>query len=242
MRGAGMGEELGTVPLTTPSIDPEKLLDYLEKLDGVAFALISKEGLPVYIRGQLDKDEAEALAALGEEAFRRIEESFGKLGGGKVSKLGLDVAQGRLYISRLNGGVLIYRASSPRLADAIAEIVERLRENRPVKCENCGHDLTLETYRCPRCGRTVPFIVNECPHCGANLSIKRCPKCGAMIHSDGRLARIPKTPLYLGYAAAGVTIAVGGLAVAMGAVAAGAAAIVAGLVLGIGTLFITKRA
>ncbi len=235
-----MGEELGTVPLTTPSIDPEKLLDYLEKLDGVAFALISREGLPVYIRGQLDKDEAEALAALGEEAFRRIEESFGKIGGGKVTKLGLDVAQGRLYISRLDGGVLMYRAT-PRLADAIADIVERLRENRPVKCENCGYDLTLATYKCPRCGRSIPFTVSECPHCGANVSVKRCPNCGAMIYSDGRLARVPKTPVYLGLAGAGVAVAVGGLAVAAGAAAAGAVAIAAGVVLGAATLLAVKR-
>ncbi|AEM39622.1 hypothetical protein Pyrfu_1768 [Pyrolobus fumarii 1A] len=235
-----MSEELGTVPLATPTIDPEKLLDYIDKLDGVAFAVVSREGLPVYIRGQLEREQAEALAALGEEAFRRIEDSFGRLGSGRVTKLGLDMAQGRLYVSRLDGGVIIYQAS-PRLADLLAEVIERLKDNRPVKCGNCGHDVTLATYKCPRCNRTVPFVARECPHCGANIDVKRCPNCGSPLRSDGSIVKPPKEPVYIGYGASVLMFGIGGLALALGVPAAGVAAIAAGVMLALGTTIIVKR-
>ena len=237
-----MSEELGTAPLTTPGIDAEKLLDFLEKLDGVGYAIVSREGLPVYIRGEISKEEAEAVAALGEEALRRIEDSFGKLGGGRVMQVSVDIAQGRLYVSRLDGGVLIYRAT-PRLADQIAGIVDRLREGRPVKCQNCGYDLTLATYRCPRCGKTIPFVARECPHCGAYVDIKKCPNCGVSVHSDGTIAKPPKAPVYLGYAASAAMFGVGGAAFAIhqGLTPAGLAAVIAGVVLAIGTFLISRR-
>ncbi len=237
-----MSEELGTAPLTVPGVDPEKLLEYIGKLDGVSYTVISREGLPVYIKGEISKEEAEAVAALGEEALRRLEDSFGKLGGGRVTKLSVDVAQGRLYVSRLDGGVIIYRAI-PRLADLLSEVIERLREQRPVKCQNCGHDLTLETYKCPRCGKTVPFIARECPHCGANIDIKRCPSCGVPIHSDGTLAKPPKAPIILGYIASIAMFAVGGAAMAINptALPAGIASIVGGAIIAGGTYLISKR-
>ena len=237
-----MSEELGTAPLTAPGVDPEKLLDYMKRLDGVGFVVISREGLPVYIEGSIDKEEAEAIAALGEEALKRLESSFGKIGGGRVTKLSVDVAQGRLYVSRLDGGTIIYRAV-PRLADVLVEVVERLREGRPVKCQNCGYDLTLATYKCPRCGKTIPFIARECPHCGALVDIKRCPSCGATIRSDGTLAKPPKAPVYLGYAASAAMFAVGGLAMAIhhGAAPAGIASVIAGAVIAISTFLLSRR-
>ncbi len=223
-------EGLGTVPLSAPSIDVDKLLDYMKKLDGVQYVIISREGLPVYIEGSVSRDEAEALAALGEEALQRIESSFEKVGAGRVTKISLDVAKGRLYISRLDGGVAIYQAQ-PKLSDLLAETIERLKEGRSVKCQACGADLTLATYKCPRCGRTVPFTARECPHCGANIDIKRCPQCGTPIHSDGTVVKPPKELTLLGIGAGGVLVIIGAAAIAMGVATAGLVAIPAGIVI-----------
>ncbi len=233
-------EGLGTVPISAPTIDVDKLLDFLKKIDGVQYVIISREGLPVYIEGNVSRDEAEGLAAIGEEALQKIESSFEKVGTGRVAKLSLDVAKGRLYISRLDGGVIIYQAQ-PKLADILAETIERLKEDKLVKCQACGADLTLATYRCPRCGRVVPFTARECPHCGADIDVKRCPQCGATITSDGRLVKPPKELTLLGVGAGGLLIALGAGALAAGVATAALVAIPAGLVIAGLAYILSKR-
>ncbi len=113
-----------------------------------------------------------SLLTRGETGTQTI---FVKYGGGE----GLEVesVEDKIYVLNID----------EKLLSPLSGIFDKLRRGESIKCSNCGHDLTLETYTCPKCGRTIPFLVDKCPFCGYDLRIKKCPNCGKPVNISGKV-------------------------------------------------------
>ena len=161
------------------------VLEFASKLTGVEGVVFSSEGLPLLYTGA-SQEEAEAVAALSVDvvnsAYRILEEAYNR----KPHSILIDTGDGKaVSLSKVRGVVITIHGRVRMLKESLRAASLYL-EDRRIKCQTCGGDLTLKTHVCPHCGASIPFVSRECPMCGGETSVKTCPYCGSLVTSEGK--------------------------------------------------------
>ncbi len=161
-------------------IKPEDLSSFLSKLDGInRIVFVDEEGFPVEFHG-VEKDEAEAEAALAVDLAMVVSEYI--KGKNKEGEILVDLDDGRVIdVSRVRELLLLVRGERNPIEEGLNVIRKALSGYRLI-CPHCQADLTMETSTCPSCGKVIPYTSTICPHCGADVRIKSCPDCGGMLN------------------------------------------------------------
>ncbi len=193
----------------------EKIVDTLARVTGITWIIAMNDKGEVWriVKG-ITREKAGKLI---EPARKAVEVSAELYRIVKYTAAGEKVAPKTLFV-RFNGDGIqvesfednIYVFSTDyRMVGPVSSMFERLRAGKPLRCQKCGANLTLETYTCPRCGRIVPFTAEECPYCGRRLVNKRCPRCGAVINvRDGSVVPVDKATRFTGLGLAGLIFGV----------------------------------
>lgn len=193
----------------------DKIIAMLEKLTGLKWiiAMNTRGEIERVVKG-ITREKAEKLV---DPARKAVEVSAELYRIAKYTAKAEKVLPRTLYVSFNGEGIQVENVGEHiyvfhidhRIMDDVARVFARIREERPLKCQKCGADLTLETYTCPRCGRIIPFVSEKCPYCGRSLVNKICPRCGTVIRtSDGSIVPVDKSVRATGIGLGGLILAV----------------------------------
>ncbi|MBR5518820.1 MAG: SPFH domain-containing protein [Clostridia bacterium] len=136
-----------------------------------------RQKMIIEAQGLASKREIEGYTYAQERGFDVAESFAGNEGGGNMANLGIGLGV-MTGVGGTVGGIV---------SDSIGSVVNPVKPQGTVKCNNCGKEVPENAKFCLECGSKIEVVAENkvvCPKCGKKTAKgKFCMECGAKLQS-----------------------------------------------------------